>query len=374
MAQTYFASTPPGLEEAVLNEVRRLGGNRPTVLHGGVEFDVARKRLFYAHLEMRTPTRIWLRVDEFRARDAPELYNKTRRFEWERLIGGEHSIAIDAHSIKSHLYHTGKVADTVADGIRDHFVEDLDGESAPAIAEDNDADALRLMARLDHDRCKLSLDASGERLHRRGWRTEAGEAPLRETTAAAMLELIDWSPDEGLVDPLCGSGTIAIEAACRATNRAPGLERGFALEKWRNFQPERFQAMRDELSDEIIDDAPAPIAGFDANSEVVDIARRNADRAGVGDVVEFEHAKFDDFALPDDVQWIVTNPPYGERMEAAGILESLVSTWQAIDGHCNLAFLWPQADRRDVGELAGSSLEVVTSFENGGLSVDLWRG
>ncbi len=372
MAQTYFASIQPGLEEALLDEIRRIGGNRPKVLTGGVEFDAARKRLYLAHLQLRTPTRIWLRVDEFRARDAPELYNKTRRYNWERLIGGEHRIRVEAHSKESRLYHTGKIADAVADALTDRFAEDLGDESPPEFTDDTDDDALVVMARIVDDRCQLSLDASGERLHIRGWRTEAGDAPLRESMAAAMLELVDWSPEDGLADPMCGAGTIPVEAAWRALDRPPGLDRAFAFHRWRNFQPERYQKMADELRDDVADELPAPIRGYDADGDVIERARRNAKRAHADDHVDFDTAPLSDLQLPNHIRWIVTNPPYGERLGESGIISELIKTWQNQHGRCQLAFLWPSKARDVVDGHNISRLHRTTSFDYGGISVDLW--
>ena len=370
MAQTYFASIQPGLEEALLSEIRRLGGKRPTVLRGGVEFDAARKTLYAAHLELSTPTRIWLRVDEFRARDAPELYNKTRRYGWERLLGGNHRIAIRAHSSKSSLYHTGKISDAVRDGLRDHFAEDLDGASPPDFTDERgDSDQL-VMARLHDNRCQLNLDASGALLHRRGWRTEAGEAPLRETIAAAILECIDWEPQWGLVDPMCGSATIPIEAARRAIGYPPGLDRSFAFQRWRNFQPDRFEAKTQELRAQIGSELPAPIVGRDRDDEVLAMAARNAERADLSSLVDLDVAELSDTPLPESTAWIVTNPPYGERLEGDGVLDALLAAWRSGTAKRKVAFLWPSSRRDEVNE----SLQCRTTFENGGIGVDLWCG
>ncbi len=371
MAQTYFASIQPGLEQALFREIRRLGGKRPSLVHGGVEFDAARKTLYAAHLHLSTPTRIWLRVDEFRARDAPELYNKTRRYGWERLLGAEHRVAIRAHSSKSNLYHTEKITDAVRDGLRDHFADDLCHESPPTFGEEGDEGAQLLMARIHDNRCQLSLDASGALLHRRGWRTEAGPAPLRESIAAAMLELIDWSPEFGLIDPMCGSATIAIEAARRALNYPPGLDRSFSFQSWRNFQPHRFQEMKDEAKARIRSELPAPIVGRDRDPGTIALATRNAARASVGAALRLEVADLADAPITEDLRWIVTNPPYGERLQEEGIIESLLSAWRCGTRERQIAFLWPTA-RRDVVEGADDALGRLTSFKNGGLAVDLW--
>ena len=373
MAQTYFASIQPGLEPALLTEVRRMGGKRARILDGGVEFDAARKTLYAAHLQLTTPTRIWLRVDEFRACDAPELYNKTRRYGWERLLGGEHAIQVRANSSKSRLYHTGKIRDAVVDALRDRFDQDLDNESTPTFVDSGGPDVQCIMVRLHDDRCQLNLDASGDMLHRRGWRTEIGEAPLRESIAAAMLETIEWKPEYGLVDPMCGSGTIPGEAACRAVDSPPGLQRSFAFQKWRNFQPERYSEIRGKMRDDINDTVAAPIIGRDKDSNVIEVARRNLDRAGVADFVELSVADLSDTALPDGDYWIVTNPPYGSRLEDGNALTYLLDAWKGRDGDGELCFLWPRERRAEVADHHDGALQPVTTFKNGGLSVDLWH-
>ncbi len=372
MAQTYFASIQPGLEEALLTEIRRLGGKRPRKVYGGVEFDAARKTLYAAHLQLATATRIWLRVDEFRARDAGELYRKTRRFEWERLLVGGETIHLRAYSSNSRLYHTGKIADAVIDGLRDRFLEDLPGTPALEFTDSADEEAQLLMARLDEDRCQLSLHASGPLLHRRGWRTESGEAPLRETIAAAILELIDWQPGQGLADPMCGSATIPIEAARRALNYPPGLNRSFAFQAWKNFQPARFAEIADELGRRIASEVPAPILATDRAEEVLKRARRNADRAEVGEHLSFSQSLAKDTSIPEQVSWLVTNPPYGARLDEDNALAELIGLWRGLSHPCGLAFLWPCSRRDAVYGFKEKRLTRLTSFENGGLPVDLW--
>lgn len=371
MAQTYFASIQPGLEEPLLAEIRRLGGKRPRQVHGGVEFDAARKTLYAAHLQLRTPTRIWMRVDEFRARDAPELYRKCRRFEWERLIGGEHNVAVRAYSWKSGLYHTGKIADAVTGALGDRFQKDIKAEKAPTFVDESHRNAQLILVRIAEDRCQVSLDASGDLLHMRGWRKEAGDAPLRESIAAAVLEAIDWNGDQGLFDPFCGSGTIPIEAAHRALGRPPGLDRRFSFQRWRNFERAQFEEQSRKLQGKILQSLPAPIYGHDKDVEVLERARRNAERAGVGSLVRFEERKLVD-RLPDESSaWIVTNPPYGARLEKGGALDALLSAWIPVAKERKLAFLWPR-DARDQIPKRTKLLSPLLSFDNGGLAVDLW--
>ncbi len=371
MAQTYFASIQPGLEDTLLQEIRRLGGKRPKKVYGGVEFDAARKTLYGAHLQLRTPTRIWMRIDEFRARDAPELYRKTRRYSWERLIGGDHKLIVRAHSSRSSLYHTDKIKEAVMGALNDRFSKDLTGETSPEFVDTPAEDTQLIMARIEEDRCELSLDASGELLYRRGWRTEVGRAPLRETLAATLLELAAWNKDESLLDPFCGSGTIPIEAACLAAGRPPGLDRDFAFQSWRNYQPERFEEIRQAFLDDAHKELPAPIYGRDRNPKVIEAANRNATRARVADLIKFEAVDLEESEIPDTVDSIVTNPPYGNRLDKGSALDVLLARWKSRAERCHLSFLWPR-DGRDVIQRRAPSLRIAASFENGGLPVDFW--
>ncbi len=377
MAQTYFATVAPGLEDALLSEVRSIGGKRARLLRGGVEFDAARKTLYRAALCLRTANRLWLRVDEFRSRDAPELYNKTRRFGWERLLAPSQPIAIRARSNDSNLYHTGKIADAVGDAIADHFRNDLQ-RSPPSVVDgtpSNSQTALTVMARLKDNRCQLNLDASGQLLHKRGWRPQQATAPLRESLAAAVLNLSGWTPDIPLLDPLCGSGTIPIEAAHQSLARPPGLERSFALETWANHQPKKFTAIANELRQAVSDSLQAPIIGADRDASVLQLARDTSSRAGLHDLLDWQHRPLQRWIseppFEDRPFTVVTNPPYGHRLDIdTPMLSQLIELAQT--GPATVVFLWP-SDRRDRVEANADAPQRITQFHNGGIAVDLWR-
>ncbi len=308
MAQTYFATIEPGLEEALLGEVRDLGGKRAKAIRGGVEFDATNTVFYRAALRLRCANRLWLRVDEFRARDKEELYRKTKRFEWDRLLPPGAQVRVVATSRRSRLNHTGLIEETVQAALPD------------AAESGKTATQLTVMARLDDDRCELSLDATGEILFRRGWKRDVGHAPLRETVAASILRLADWTPDLPVVDPLCGSGTFVIEAAQRSAGIAASANRDLDFHQWANFRSELWE----EVAAEPNETHDARHRGADADSDVVSGARANAARAGVDDRTTFEVAEVANLPAPSAPRGLlVANPPWNlriadESLSAAG--------------------------------------------------------
>jgi putative N6-adenine-specific DNA methylase len=362
VAQTFFASIQPGLEDALLAEVRRLGGKRPKVLKGGVEFQGTRKILYLAGLTLRTPTRLWQRVDEFRARDAPELFRKTRRVEWERWFQPGRVVSIRATAKGSRFYHSDKIAETVAAAL----VERVGVTIEPAGGDGHQGQLL--LARVEDNRCELSLDAGGGLLSRRGWRTEQGEAPLRESLASAMLELVGWDGQIPLVDPCCGSGTIAIEAAQRARRIPAGADRVFAFQQWESFDQPLFAEVLAGLRTEVLPSIPVFVEGRDTDKKALRAARTNAAQAGVDDLT-WTHASLEEAASRGPTLYL-TNPPYGARLNNAGILPALLAL-RTLDEDSSLAMLWPR-DGRDAVARRDPVMKVVASFRNGGLPVDLW--
>jgi putative N6-adenine-specific DNA methylase len=358
------------LEDVLLQEVRDLGGRKAKKHEGGVEFDASNKAAYGVLYNMRTAHRLYLRVDEFRARDLPEIYNKTRRINWERLLGPEHRVSITAYSIASRETHTDKIAESVGHALREHFEEDL-GKDAPQIVQKTAdhageaADQL-LMARVEDNRCTLNLDASGELLFRRGWRTDQGAAPLRESYAAAMLRAMEWSPDEPVLDPMCGSGTIAIEAATIAAGLAPGANRSFQLQTWANFRPEAWEAATASDTNEAV---AASIAASDADADVLEVARANAERAGVA--LTFEQRSVAGIQPHAESGLILTNAPYGVRLEGNPMepIHRLCEVFDARFSNWRMGVL----THRDVTlPLARKRTTALLDFRNGGIPVRLW--
>jgi putative N6-adenine-specific DNA methylase len=255
-----------------------------------------------------------LRVGEARAREFGKLRRLVSKLDWKPLVDPTCPVRFEITQRSSRLYHTGAIAETLALAIEDRVGGKLVLASPGIAAEDGSVQ--RVFARGESDLFTFSVDASGELLHRRGWRQEAGEAPLRETLAAGLLALAAFDPARPFVDLMCGAGTIVIEAAAWAAGRAPGAGRSFGFEKWPGFEAGAWAAVRGELAGLVA----APVAlGFDRDPEMVAIAARNAERAGLADRARFAVAPLGDAAVPRaPTGLVVVNPPYGRRLGTRG--------------------------------------------------------
>jgi putative N6-adenine-specific DNA methylase len=317
-----FAIAAPGLEPIVERELRAVGADGVHVEAGGVAFTGGREVMYRANLHLRTASRVIARVAEFGARGFPELVRQAKRQPWERYLDPERSVQLRVTCRKSRLYHSGAVAERVMEGIEKR----LGVEGIKAIKGDEDDDVLGgqlVIVRMARDRCLLSVDTSGELLHRRGYREATAKAPIRETLAAALLLATEWRVETPLLDPFCGSGTIAIEGAMLARRIAPGLHRRFAFMQWPDFDAALWRRMHDEAVREILPRAPAPILGSDRDAGAVEAACANAARAGVADDVELEKRALSAIQPPTERGWVCTNPPYGVRVSERAELRNL---------------------------------------------------
>jgi putative N6-adenine-specific DNA methylase len=298
-----LAVCAPGLEELCAAELGERGVRIRRSLLGGVEFGATPRQLYAANLWVRTASRIVVRVATFAATTFADLEHEAGAVPWEEWIPDGTTPTVRASSTASRLYHTGGVAERLA-----------------AVAARGPGPGPLIVARLMHDRVTLSVDSSGLPLWQRGWRQEAAKAPMRETLAAAVVLASGWDRVSPLVDPLCGSGTIAIEAALLATGRPPGSGRRFAFQDWPSFQPGTWASVTGSVP--APSEAP-PIVARDRDAGAVRAAGANAARAGVGDAVDVGQASVSELSAPGRERgWIVSNPPYGKRV-AGGDLRDL---------------------------------------------------
>ena len=296
--QHCLAVCAPGLEELCAAELGDLGIRIRRAFRGGVEFSASARELYSANVWLRTATRIVVRVAQFEATGFPDLEHHVRAVEWDRWIPPGCQPQVRASSTSSRLYHTGAIEERLAEMAGT-------GEGAGPL----------LVARFIHDRVTLSIDSSGEPLYRRGWRQETAKAPLRETLAAAMLLASGWDRVAPLIDPLCGSGTIAIEAALLAAGLPPGAGRTFAFQDWPSFQPGTWASVWAAAGAATrADHAVGPIVASDRDAGAVRAARANSERAGVADLIDVRQAPLSDAGAVAEVGWVVTNPPYGKRV------------------------------------------------------------
>ena len=312
--ESFFAVCPRGLEPLLAGELRAVGAQQLAPEGGGVGFAGTIKTAYAANLHSRIASRVlWqLAADEYR--DERDLYQQARAIEWERHFDPRQTLRVDLSASRSPLRSLDFATLKIKDGIVDRLREATGAR--PSI--DRARPDVRVFAYLDQRRLALYLDLSGEPLFKRGWRADKGEAPLKENLAAGLLMLAGWTPEVPLLDPFCGSGTIAIEAASMAADRAPGLDRSFGFERLAGFDAAGWRALRAEAAASIDDAAEARIAATDISTRVIETARGNARLAGLQRWLDDGRLSF---AAGDARQaqptaaggMIVTNPPYGEQ-------------------------------------------------------------
>ncbi len=328
----FAAVAPRELAPVCLREMEALGIEGAEQSEAGVEFVGKMASACLCNLWLRTASRIYCRLSEFRAGAAEELFYKVSEIGWDLWINPEIPLEVEAHVEYSRISHEGKAAEAIFEGIERSIRESIPSAAglkragdAPVDGESISAGAFeqkqRVLVHLVKNHCRISLDMSGNHLHERGYRLEHTGAPLRETIAAAILLRSEWSGETPLVDGMCGSGTFPVEAAMIARRIPPGLKREFLFQKWPSFQKKTWQYFcRSARADEA-EKAGQPIFGIDIDASSIRIARANADRAGVGGDIEWRGMDFFQFdPLREKVKrgLLVLNPPYGRRLEGGG--------------------------------------------------------
>ncbi len=309
----FFATASRGTEEALRAELGELGFAGVRLNSGGIPFMGEWEDGWRACLQSRIAQRIQVVVSRFPAGNAEALYAGVAAIDWSPYLTARQTLAVSAFCHSSEMTHSGFIALKVKDAIVDQ-VRERTGERPDVDREDPD---VRVFVYLARNRATVYLDLSGEALFKRGYRQEAGEAPLKETLAAAMLQMSGWDRKSPLVDPMCGSGTIAIEAALWAGNIAPGLLRErFGFERWAGFDQEaadRMSQLRGQARRQAHRQIPRIVAS-DADAEVLEMAKRNARAAGVK--IAFRQGRIQEMQADGKARLVVTNPPYNERLEA----------------------------------------------------------
>jgi len=381
-----FAVTAPGLEAICAGELADLG-LRGRVEDGGVAWRAPLDSIARANLWLRTASRVLVRVAGFRATAFYELELAARRVGWDRFVTPMSTVRFRVTCRKSKLYHSSAVAQRLADAVTRRVpgarVEianpSLDGDDETRAGEKNerapDVEAQLFVVRLLHDVCTISADTSGALLHRRGYRQQLAKAPLRETIAAAMLVGAGWPGDAPLIDPMCGSGTIALEAARMARRIAPGRDRAFAFHAWPEFDRAKWRTLLDEARACELARVPATIAASDRDRGAIDAALANAMTAGVENDIAFDVAPISALRAPSGRGWLVSNPPYGvrvgERDRLRNLYAQLGNIARARLGGWTVALLI--ADRRLQGQMRLAMRERFAT-KNGGIPVRLVVG
>ena len=368
-----FAACGPGLETILASELHQLGllkkaPEKSPATTGGVSFDGDLEVVYQSNLWLRTASRVLVRLGDFYAAAFSELRKKASRLEWERYLTPGQPVALKVTCRKSRLYHSDAAAERVAGAIGDRL-----GKPVLTKKPDDSGETQLVLVRLYRDHCTISIDTSGALLHRRGYRLASAKAPLRETLAAGMLLASGWGPTSPLLDPFCGSGTIAIEAALQARNVPPGYARKFAFMQWSNFDPIRWKSLLDSGKQQVNNHTPQIFAS-DRDAGAITVAKANAERAGMAEYIDFSQHSLSAIE-PEGTGWVVTNPPYGRRVSANKDLRNLYAQiGNVLRAKCpgwRAAIL---SGDKYLLDQTGLKLDTSLSLDNGGVTVLLGQG
>lgn len=306
-----IAKTMAGLEDVLAEELIGLGANNLEMGKRMVSFEGDLALMYKANIQCRTALRILRPVYEFKAKTTDDIYKKVKAMNWFEHLTEDSTFAIDAITFSDYFTHSKFVAYRVKDAIADYFMQRT--EKRPSVNVENPD--LLINFHVAHDKCTLSFDSSGESLHKRGYRVAQTEAPLNEVLAAGMILKTGWRGGSDFIDPMCGSGTLLIEAAMIAMNVPPGIYRqNFAFEKWKNFNADLFETIYNDDSGER--EFKHKIYGSDISSEAIAIAAKNVKNAGLEKCIDLKVMPFENYTeAPSENAILVTNPPYGERIK-----------------------------------------------------------
>ncbi|GFE60299.1 class I SAM-dependent RNA methyltransferase [Geobacter sp. AOG2] len=342
---TCFAAVPRGAEEIAAHELEQLGVGDVAAGRGGVSFTCNREGLYRANLWLRTASRVMVRLAVFPCATPEELYAGVHAIPWPELITPAMTLAVDCSLRDSNLTHSGFVALKTKDAVVDRIREACG--SRPNV--DTASPDVRINVHLSKNVCTVGLDSSGDALDRRGYRLERNEAPLRETLAAAVVALTGWDGSIPLADPMCGSGTIPIEAALLAAHVAPGLKRSFGFQRWQDFDGKLWSRLVREAESGIERLPVGLVTGYDLDSRALVLAARNAATAGFEGQLHFFHAALEEFRPEGDKGVVIINPPYGKRLGDEEELKEL---------YCRIGDIMKQRCRGWTGFVLTGNLEL----------------
>lgn len=355
-----FAVVPPGLEALCERELQQLGIAATRPLRGGVEFVGGLEELYLANLWLRCASRLLVRVGEFHCRDFPAMFRKCRQLGWGQFVRPGQPLTIRVTSRQSRLFHTDRVEQVV----REAIAQALGGP-----ADNSELAPIMLVVQVVDDHCLISVDSSGEHLHRRGYRRHAVAAPLRENLAAGLLLHTGWAGDRPLLDPLCGSGTFVIEAALQAADIPPGRQRSFAFMGWPGFRPGLWNNLLDQAERR---KAPptTTIVGRDLAPAALAAARQNAEAAGVAEWIDWQAGDVMELTVSGDAGLLICNPPYGGRLgEPARLPEWYARLGKTLNQACRDWQLALIVTEPALVSGWGRGMQQQLRFRNGGLEV-----
>ncbi|MCT4612666.1 MAG: class I SAM-dependent RNA methyltransferase [Clostridia bacterium] len=336
------ATTTFGLEGIVKRELEKLGYENLKADVNKVSFIGTAKDISICNLWLRSAERVFVEIASFECTTFENLFEEISNIKWENYISEKGKFPVNAKSINSTLFSLSDIQSISKKAIVKRLSEVYNTKWL-----DESEETYKILVEIMKDRVSIMLDSSGAGLHKRGYRIKTSAAPIRETLAAAIVNLSMWKPDRTLIDPFCGSGTILIEAALAARNIAPGLSRSFDFEHWKFIDSKLFREAKKEAFKQMDYDKELKLIGTDIDPEVLKIARENAENAGVDDCIHFQQMNVSEIKSNDKYGYIVTNPPYGERLEDKS---SVIKLYNKM--------------RKSFDTLDTWSFSIVTSFEN----------
>lgn len=363
----FFVVTPPGTEPYCSQEMSDLGLIPHQIVHGGIIFTGDLKELYLANLWLRTASRILVRIGTLTARDFPTLYKRLIRLPWGTYLkpGGQYKFRVT--SVRSRLNHSDRIADVCRQAINRALGPAVTRESEPAPSQ-------TVLLRLVDDQVEVSIDSSGEHLHRRGYRLLRSAAPLRENLAAAALLACAYDGSVPLFDAMTGSGTFVIEAAMIALQQAPGSSRDFAFRSWPKYRHGLWQQLLSEAQRRQLSTPPHEIFGIDSNPKALAAARENLKQAGLEPFVVLQQERLQNLTPPATTGLLVGNPPYGERLGKSTGLQGFYHDLERLYGetfrHWQGMLLCPQ---RVVAAMKKVRFEPVVELSHGGIRIAVLR-
>lgn len=360
-----IAKTFMGLEQVLAQELTQLGANNIQIGRRMVSFTGDKELMYKANFQLHTAIRILKPIAHFKAKSADDVYEEIQKIDWSKYIEDGKTFSVDSVVYSEEFRNSRFVTYKVKDAIVDQFREKTG--KRPNISVSNPD--IRLNIHIAEYDCTLSLDSSGESLHRRGYRQESVEAPLNEVLAAGMILMTGWKGETDFIDPMCGSGTLPIEAALIARNIAPGVFRkGYAFEKWQDFDADLFDRVYNDDSQER--EFEHHIYGYDVDMKAVNTARLNVRASGLTKDITIEQADFKDFKKPEKASIMITNPPYGERISTPNLL----ATYKMIGERLKHQFAgndaWVLSYREECFEQIGLKPSIKIPVYNGSLECE----
>ena len=360
-----IAKTFMGLEPVLAEELTRLGANNVQIGRRMVSFTGDKEIMYRANFQLHTAIRVLKPIKTFKAYSADDVYEEVKKIDWSLYLDLKKSFAVDSVVFSDEFRHSKFVSYKVKDAIVDQFREKTGQRPNISVANPD----IRLNMHIADCQCTLSLDSSGESLHRRGYRQEAVEAPLNEVLAAGMILMTGWRGETDFIDPMCGSGTLPIEAALIARNIAPGVFRKeYAFEKWPDFDQNLFDMIYNDDSQER--EFEHHIYGYDIDLSAVMKARLNVKAAGMTKDITIEQADFKDFQRPEAKSIIVTNPPYGERISTPNLLGTYKMIGETLKHQFKTNDAWILSYREECFENIGLKPSIKIPLYNGSLECE----